>query len=478
MTRSSGEPIPNYRSVLTVGPRGPLLSEDHVFLEDIQRVARGRIPERLVHAKGTGAHGYFEVTHDISKYCAAKVFDTIGKRTPVFARFSISLSQLGSPDTVRSPRGAGFKMYTEEGNWDLTTLNEPIFPINQPLKALSMGKAIGPNPRSNLLDPNTFWDFFNLNPEMSHFMLLNFSDRGIPDGYRYLNMWAISTIKLINLHGEQVYARFQVRSDLGFRALDPRRAAQLAGTNPDYASQDLSDAITRGDYPSYTVSAQIMTFEEAESLEFNPFDNTKVWSQKRFPAQPIGKIVLNANTRNHWDESEQAAFAPNNFVPGMRPSPDKMLADRMFIYKDTQMHRLGVNHNQFPVNQPLNLVANYQREGRGVLVSQGSAPHYFPNSFGGPVESESAAELDPSYKLCGDVKRHEDVDPDHFSQPRDFWRNVIDEPHRRRLAANIAVSLRLAAKPMQRRTIETFSLIDPEIGLMLEAAIEAPVTEE
>lgn len=448
--------------------------EDHIFLEDIQHVNRGRIPERLVHAKGTGAHGYFEVTNDISKYCAAKLFNEIGKRTAVFARFSVSLSQLGSSDTRRSPRGAGIKFYTEDGNWDLTTLNEPIFPINTPLKALSMGKSNGPNPRSNLQDPNTFWEYYNDNPEMSHFMLLNFSDRGIPDGYRYLNMWAISTQRLINRHGEAVLARFQVRSNQGFRALDPIRAAQLAGADPDYASRDLSDAITRGDYPSYTVLVQVMTEEQAEKLPYDPMDNTKVWSQKPFPPLPIGKIVLTANTKNHWDESEQAAFSPANIVPGIRHSADKMLADRLFIYKDTQMWRLGVNHNQLPVNRPINPVANYQREGRGVFVSQGAAPHYFPNSFGGPVESVEAQELDTPYKASGDVKRYEEVEPDHYSQPRAFWRNVIDEPHRVRLVANIAASLRLTSPVIQQATVKTFSNVDDDLARMLDAALNSP----
>ena len=470
MTRPSGEPIGNYRTVKTVGPKGPVLMEDHVFLEDMQHMARGRIPERAVHAKGTGAHGYFEVTNDITKYCAAKLFSEVGKRTKLFARFSVSITSLGSADTNRGPRGAGFKMYTEEGNWDLTVLNEPVFPVNSPMKIVSMANSVERNPQSNLPDANARWDWFSYNPEGTHFQLLNFSDRGIPDGYRYLNMWGISTFTLVNQHGESVYTRFFVRSDLGFRALDPVRAVQLAGSNPDYASQDLSDAITRGDYPSYTLLIQVMTLQEAKDLRYDPFDNTKVWSQKKFNPIPVGKIVLTANTANHWDESEQAAFCPVNLVPGIRPSPDKVLADRMFVYQDTQVYRLGVNHNQLPINSPICPVANYLREGRGVYVSQGSAPVYFPNSFGGPVESQRAAELEPSYRVCGEVGRYEDED-DHFWQPRDFWKNVIDAPHRRRLAANIAQSLRTASRPVQRRVIEIFSKVDPEVGLFIQQAL-------
>lgn len=473
MTRSSGEPIANYRSVLTVGPRGPPLMEDHVFLEDIQHVNRGRIPERIIHAKGTGVHGYFEVTNDITKYCDSALFSEVGKRTPIFTRFSVAASQLGSADTsVRGVRGMGVKFYTEEGNWDLTLLSEPVFIINDTLKIFSSSNAGSPNPRSNLPDQNANWDFITQTPDMIHFVLWQHSDTGLPDGYRYMDTHALNTYKLINAHGEQVYVRFHIKSDQGVRNLTPERAIQLAGANPDYAAQDLIEAVQRGDFPTYSLKVQIMSFEQAEALDFNPFDVTMIWPQKDFPLIEVGRLTLNRNVQNHWDETEQAVFFPGSFIPGIRPSPDKVLAARIFSYQDTQNYRMGSNRYQLPINRPLNPVANYQRDGRNVYISQGAAPHYFPNSFGGTVESERAQELDPPYKWCGDVKRHDEVEIDYFSQSREFWRNFLDDDHRSRVVNNLATSLRTVEKAIQRRAIKMFSRVDEEISEKLEAALE------
>lgn len=474
MTRSSGEPISNYRTTITVGPRGPPLMEDHVFLEDIQHVGRGRIPERKFHAKGVGVHGYFEVTNDITKYCDAKIFSEVGKRTPQFTRFSIGISQLGSADTIpRGLRGMSTKFYTEEGNWDLSCLTEPVLIANEPGMLLSTSNAGNAETRSNLPDPNRVWDFATLFPESAHFFLLTHTDRGFPDGYRHANQWAINNYMMINQHGETIYARFHLLTDQGVRNLDPIRAGQLAGVNPDYFNEDLIQSINRGDYPSFTMFIQVMTDEQATELDYNPFNVTKIWSQKKFPLIPVGKLVMNRNVENHWDETEQSVYFPGNLVPGLRPAPgDRNFHGRIMIYRDTQLYRLGVNHGQLPINRPLFPVRNYQREGRGVFITQGSAPNYFPNSYGGPVESVRAQELDPPFKVCGDVMRHEEKNFDPYSQPGDFWRNVLDEEHKGRVVVNLTTSLRLTRKEIQERAIKLWENVDEDLGRRLAVALQ------
>lgn len=475
MTRSSGEPIGNYRSMVTVGPKGPPLMENVTFLEDIQHVSRGRIPERLFHARGVGAHGYFEVTNDISKYCDAKLFKEVGKRTPIFSRLSIGGSELGSAETInRGIRGVAIKFYTEEGNWDLTALSDPVLMVNDPLKIHGSSVSARPDPRSNLPNPSRVWDFISKTPEMIHFAMWQHTDNGLPDGYRYMDSFAQNTFKLINKHGEPTFCRFHIRTDQGVRNLTPAQATQLAGQNPDYYSQDLIEAINRGDYPSYSMHIQVMTMEQAQELEFNPFNVTMLWSEKQFPLIKVGRIVLNRNTANHWDETEQAVFMPGNFVPGIRAAEgDRNLASRMLLYQDTQIYRMGVNRNQIPINRPLVPVANYQREGRGVFVSQGAAPNYFPNSFGGPVESERAAELDPSYKVCADVVR-QDGEDDFYAQPRHLWQEILDEEHRKRLVNNLATSLRLAVKHVREAMLKQLGMVDERFAEMIQDALDNP----
>lgn len=451
--------------------------EDHIFIEDLQHTNRGRIPERIFHAKGIGAHGYFEVTHDITKYCAAKIFCEVGKRTPQFTRFSLGISHFGLADTIqRGLRGVATKFYTEEGNWDLTCVSEPVLAANDPLMPLNGANAFFNDPQRNWPVLENAWDWVTLFPESVHFMLITSTDRGIPDGYRHMNSFAINTYKLINRHGEAVYARFTWITEQGIKNIDPLRAVQLAGSNPDHYDQDLVEAINRGDYPWFKLCIQVMTFEEAEKLPFNPFSASKVWPHKQFPLIPVGRMVMNRNTANHHDETEQSAFWPGNLVPGIRASPDKNLTGRFMIYKDNHVHRLGVNYQQIPINQPLKRVTNYQREGRGVYVSQGSAPNYFPNSFGGPVESQEAQELDPSYRECGDVARH-DEDPDYYSQPREFWRNVLNDVEKQRTIFNIALTVRQVSIPLQKRTIALFGKVDQDIANRLEEELRKPAPQ-
>ena len=373
--------------MFSVGKRGPILLQDENYLDEMSHFDRERIPERAAHAKGAGAYGYFEVTHDITQYTTAKIFEKIGKRTPVSARFSTVAGEMGSADTLRDPRGFSIKFYTDDGNWDVVGLSFPIFFIRDPTLFPSFIHTQKRNPQTHLKDANMFWDFISLRPETTHQMMFLFSDRGIPDGYRYMNGFGTHAFKLINAKVEAVYCKFHFKSAQGIKNLDVHRAQELAGKDPDYATRDLFNAIGNGNYPSWDMSIQVMTFKEAEKFKFNPFDVTKIWSQKDFPLISVGRLTLDRNPNNYFAEVEQIAFAPSHLVPGIEPSPDKMLQGRLFSYPDSQRHRLGANFMQIPVNCPYRVsVRNFQRDGpMTVTDNQGGAPNYYPNSFSGPI---------------------------------------------------------------------------------------------
>ncbi|CAL1265604.1 unnamed protein product, partial [Larinioides sclopetarius] len=352
-------------------PRGPILLQDTVYIDEISHFDRERIPERVVHAKGAGAFGFFEVTHDITQYTRAKVFSEVGKRTPIAVRFSFVSGESGSADSSRDPRGFAIKFYTEEGNWDLVGNNTPVFFIRDPILFPVFIHSQKRNPVTHLKDADMFWDFLSLRPESTHQVSILFSDRGIPFGYRFMNGYGSDTFKLVNAENEAVYCKFIYKSDQGIRNLSPEASRELAGTDPDYATRDLYNAIARGDFPSWTFYIQVMTFEQARTWRFNPFDVTKVWPQKEFPLIEVGKLVLNRNPTNYFAEVEQIAFTVSNLVPGIEPSPDKMLQGRLFSYADTQKYRLGTNYLQLPVNCPYRVrPRNYQRDGEMTIYSQ------------------------------------------------------------------------------------------------------------
>ncbi|GFO01647.1 catalase [Plakobranchus ocellatus] len=325
LTTGTGAPTGNKNASLTVGPRGPILLQDFVFTDEMAHFNRERIPERVVHAKGSGAFGYFEVTHDITKYCKAKIFEHVGKKTPLAIRFSTVGGEKGSADTARDPRGFAMKFYTEEGNWDLVGNNTPIFFIRDPFLFPSFIHTQKRNPATNLKDPDMFWDFISLRPETTHQVSFLFSDRGTPDGYRHMNGYGSHTFKLVNKDGKAFYTKFHCKTDQGIKNLMADKAGDLAGSDPDYAQRDLYNAIDDGNFPTWTMYIQIMTFEEAEKSKFNPFDLTKVWPQGEYPLIPVGRLVLNRNPKNYFAEVEQIAFSPAHMVPGIEPSPDKML---------------------------------------------------------------------------------------------------------------------------------------------------------
>ncbi|XP_015931113.1 catalase [Parasteatoda tepidariorum] len=464
LTTASGCPIGDKLNSLTIGPRGPLLLQDAVYLEEMAHFDRERIPERVVHAKGAGAFGYFEVTHDITKYCKAKIFSEIGKKTPLLVRFSTVGGESGSADTVRDPRGFAVKFYTEDGNWDLVGNNTPIFFIRDPLLFPSFIHTQKRNPVTHLKDVDMFWDFISLRPETTHQVSFLFSDRGIPNGYRHMNGYGSHTFKLVNDDGEAVYCKFHYKTDQGINNLPVEKANELSGSDPDYSLRDLYNAIAAGKYPSWTFYIQVMTFKQAETWKFNPFDLTKVWSHKEFPLIPVGKMVLNRTPTNYFAEVEQSAFSPADLVPGIEPSPDKMLQGRLFAYTDTHRHRLGTNYLQIPVNCPYRArPRNYERDGpQCVTENQDGAPNYYPNSFSGP-EHNSKYKTTP-HKVSGDVDRYNSADDDNFTQAGIFYREVLNEAEKNRLADNIAGHLVDAKDFIQERAVKNFSQADPDYG--------------
>lgn len=471
LTTGAGAPIGNKTDVLTAGPRGPLLMQDVVFLDEMAHFDRERIPERVVHAKGGGAFGYFEVTHDITKYTKAKIFETIGKKTPLLIRFSTVGGESGSADTARDPRGFAMKFYTEEGNWDLVGNNTPIFFIRDTFLFPSFIHTQKRNPKTHLKDPDMFWDFISLRPETTHQVSFLFSGRGTPDGFRHMNGYGSHTFKLVNANEEAVYCKFHCKTDQGIKNFTRNEADRLAGVDPDYSLRDLYNAIANENFPSWTMYIQVMTFAEAEKFRWNPFDLTKVWPHSEFPLIPVGRFVLNRNPKNYFAEIEQSAFSPAHMVPGIEPSPDKMLQGRLFSYNDTHYHRLGANYLQLPVNCPYNAkVRNYQRDGPQTFNNQDDAPNYFPNSFSGPALNSVKAE--PTFQISGDVARYNSADDDNFTQAGTFWRQVLNEEERTELVDNIASHLCNAQEFIQQRAVRNFGQADAEYGSRLQERLK------
>jgi len=467
LTTSNGRPIETLTESMTVGPRGPIVLQDFTLIDSLAHFDRERIPERVVHAKGAGAFGYFEcTTNDGSKYCKSAIFTQIGKRCPIGLRFSTVGGESASADTARDPRGFAVKFYTEEGNWDLVGNNTPIFFIRDPILFPSFIHTQKRNPVTHLKDADAFWDFISLRPETTHQVSFLFGPRGTPDGYRHLNGYGSHTFKNVNSKGEACWVKYHFKTDQGIRNLSPEKADELAGSDPDYATRDLFNAIANKDFPSWTVYLQVMNLDEAKRANFNPFDITKVWSHRDFPLIEVGRIVLNRNPRNYFAEIEQIAFAPANMIPGIEPSPDKMLQGRLFSYNDTHRHRLGANYELLPVNKPLNSsVNNNQRDGpMRCDDNQSGAPNYFPNSFSGPVNVKSMAWLGEEVASGAIIARYDSSNEDNFSQCGNFYRNVLSEADRDQLTSNIAGNLSNAQEFIQMRAIANFAAADADYG--------------
>ncbi|CAG9856040.1 unnamed protein product [Phyllotreta striolata] len=463
VTTSFGNPIGEGAASLTVGVKGPILLQDQIFVDELAHFDRERIPERVVHAKGAGAFGYFEVTNDITKYTAAKVFSQIGKKTPIGVRFSTVGGESGSADTVRDPRGFAVKFYTEDGIWDLVGNNTPIFFIRDPIFFPSFIHTQKRNPQTHLKDPDMFWDFMSLRPETMHQLLFLFADRGIPDGYRGMNGYGSHTFKLVNKDGQVHFCKFHYKTDQGIKNLDVAKADVLAGSDPDYSIRDLYNAIADGNYPTWTFYVQVMTPQQAQNSPFDPFDLTKVWPHNQYPLIKVGKMVLNRNPENYFHEVEQIAFSPAHMVPGIEPSQDRMLQGRLFSYSDTHRHRLGPNYLQLPVNCPFQ-VRNYQRDGPMNYKNQGAAPNYFPNSFGGPDCDEVAKVLEPKFTVSGEVYRYDTSDSDNFSQAKVFVTKTLSKDAVDRLVSNLVGHLSGASDFIQERQVKHFRAVDKAFG--------------
>jgi len=463
-TTGFGVPIEDDQNSKTAGDRGPILMQDTHLLEKLGHFDRERIPERVVHAKGAGAHGYFEVTADVTRYTKAKFLSEIGKKTEIFARFSTVGGEKGSADAERDPRGFAIKFYTEEGNYDMTGNNTPVFFIRDPLKFPDFIHTQKRHPGTNLKDADMFWDFLSLTPESIHQVTILFSDRGTPRTFRHMNGYSSHTFKWYNDKGQYFWVQYHFKTEQGIQNLTRDEATELKGKDPDHATRDLHEAIERGEYASWRLEMQIMTPEQANEYCFDPFDITKVWFHTDYPPITIGRMVLNRNPENYFAEVEQSAFSPANFVPGIAASPDKLLQGRLFSYHDTHIHRLGVNYPMIPINRPKAAVNYYQRDGfMNVNKNGGGGPNYYPNSFGGPEPTPNVEE--PPFEVSGEAKRQPYTHPnDDFFQAGELYRRVMTDEDREHLISNITTHLYNAQERIQLRQTAIFYKADPEYG--------------
>lgn len=440
LTTASGRPFVENENTQSVGPRGPLLLQDYILHEKMAHFNRERIPERVVHAKGSGAFGTFTVTHDISKYTKAKIFNKIGKQTRMLWRFSTVGGEKGSADTERDPRGFAMKYYTEDGNWDLVGNNTPVFFLKDPKKFGDFIHTQKRDPHTNLKSPTMMWDYWSLNPESLHQVLILMSDRGTPVGYRQMNGYGSHTFSLINAKNERVWVKFHFKTAQGIKNFLNKEASDMRGIDPDFSQRDLVEAIQNGKFPRWNVKIQVMTDEQARNFRWNPFDLTKIWPHKEFPLIDVGVAELNENPKNYFAEIEQAAFAPAHIVDGIGYSPDKMLQGRLLSYPDAHRHRLGANYEQIPVNKCPYMVNNHQRDGQmRVDGNGGDAPNYWPNSFDGIYADASYKE--PAQALESTVAdwfdRNGENDNDHYTQPGNLFRDVMNAQDKQNTISNI-----------------------------------------
>ncbi|MFV0419493.1 MAG: catalase [Dysgonomonas sp.] len=475
MTTNQGIPVDNDQASITTDNQHMTLLSDTHLVEKLAHFDRERIPERVVHAKGAGAHGYFEVTNDLSKYSCASFLSQIGKKTDIFVRFSTVGGGRGSADTARDPRGFAVKFYTEDGNYDMVGNNTPVFFIRDAIKFPDFIHTQKKNPVSNLDDADAFWDFMSLTPESVHQATILFTDRGTPASYRQMHGFTSHAYMWYNKRGEHFWIKLHFKTDQGVKNLTKEEAATLAGTDPDHATRDLFDNIASGNHPSWSIYVQIMKPEEANRYEFDAFDVTKVWPQKDYPLIPVGKMTLNRNPENYFSEVEQAAFSPGNLVPGIAISPDKMLQGRVFSYPDTHRHRLGTNFDMIPVNRPKAQVNTYQRDGAMNMQSYG-APNYYPNSFEGSQPDKKHTV--PPVDVSGMATRHEykpsDID---YVQAGDLYGRVLSNYDKTNLVGNIVAHIQNAAKRIQLRQTAIFYKAHEEYGTRVASGLGLNINE-
>ena len=460
-----GAPVSNNQDSMTAGPRGPVLMQDVWYMEKMAHFDREVIPERRMHAKGSGAFGTFTVTHDITQYTKAKIFSEVGKKTEMFARFSTVAGERGAADAERDIRGFALKFYTEDGNWDIVGNNTPVFFFRDPMKFPDLNHAVKRDPRTNMRSPNTNWDFWTSLPEALLQVTIIMGDRGIPSSYRHMHGFSSHAYSFISKENKRTWVKFHFRSQQGIRNLTDKEAATVVGMDRESHQRDLYEAIEKGQFPKWTMYVQLMTEDQARAMETNPFDLTKMWHKKDYPLIPVGEFELNRNPSNYFAEVEQAAFNPASVVPGISFSPDRMLQGRLFSYGDAQRYRLGVNHAQIPVNSPKGVKHphSFHRDGAmRVDGNAGSELHYEPNSYGNWQE-DLRHEL--PLEDGGDIYRYDfrEDDHDYYSQPGELFR-AMTPAQQQVLFENTARNMGDSTMQIKHRHIFRCYQADPAYG--------------
>ncbi len=471
LTTSAGIPVADNQNSLTAGERGPLLVQDWQLFEKHAHFNRERIPERVVHAKGSGAFGTFTVTKDITKYTKAKIFSAVGKQTPCLVRFSTVAGERGAADAERDVRGFAIKFYTEEGNWDLVGNNTPVFFVRDPYKFPDFIHTQKRDPKTNLRNPTAMWDFWSLSPESLHQVTILFSDRGLPKSYRHMNGYGSHTYSFFDSNNQRVWVKFHFKTLQGIQNLTEAEAEKIVGQDRESHQRDLFESIEHGEFPKWRLMVQIMTEAEAKRTPYNPFDLTKVWPHGDFPLHEVGIMELNRNPENYFAEIEQAAFSPANVVPGIGHSPDKMLQFRIFSYADAHRYRLGVNYEQLPVNRPLCPVNTYHRDGAMRFDSNGGGSvNYEPNSFGGPKENPAYKE--PPLELAGAADRYDHrAGNDDYTQAGNLYR-LLPAAEKQRLHQAIAGAMKGVPAGIVERQLAHFAKADPAYAEGVRAALK------
>ena len=477
LTTDFGAPVVDNQNSMTAGPRGPLLAQDVWLNEKLANFVREVIPERRMHAKGSGAFGTFTVTKDITQYTRAAIFSKVGKKTEMFARFTAVAVERGGADAERDIRGFALKFYTEEGNWDMAGNNTPVFFLRDPLKFEDLNRVVKRDPRTNMRSARNNWDFWTLLPEAFHQVTIVMSDRGIPKSYRHMHGFGSHTYSFINAENERFWVKFHFRTQQGIENLSNAEAEALIGKDRESHQRDLYEAIERGEFPKWKMYVQIMPEAEAEKVPYHPFDLTKVWPKGDYPLIEVGEFELNKNPENFYADVEQAAFSPSNLVPGISVSPDKMLQARLFNYPDAQRYRLGVNYHQIPVNAARCPVHSNHRDGTTrVDGNYGSTLHYEPNSFGQWQEQPQYAE--PPLKINGDAAHwnFREDDSDYFSQPRALF-NLMNAAQKQALFDNTAAAMGDAPDFIKYRHIRNCNACDPAYGEGVAKALGLTVAD-
>ncbi len=476
LTHVAGAPVADNQNVLTAGKRGPMLLQDTWFLEKLAHFDREVIPERRMHAKGSGAFGTFTVTHDITKYTKAKIFSEVGKKTDTFVRFSTVAGERGAADAERDIRGFAIKFYTEEGNWDLVGNNTPVFFLKDPLKFPDLNHAVKRDPKTNMRSAKNNWDFWTNLPEALHQVTITMSDRGIPFSFRHMNGYGSHTYSLISKTNERIWVKFHFKTQQGIKCLTDQEAEAIIAKDRESNQRDLFQSIEKGNFPRWDLKIQIMPEKDASKCAFNPFDLTKVWSHKDYPLIDVGVLELNKNPENYFADVEQAAFNPANIVPGIGFSPDKMLQGRLFSYGDAQRYRLGVNHHLIPVNAPRCPFHSFHRDGQmRTDGNQGSTLAYEPNSYGEWQEHPNVKEPPLSIEGAADHWNHRE-DDDYYSQPRDLF-NLMSPEQKKVLFENTARAMGDAPREIKIRHIGNCKKADEAYGKGVAKALRIPMSE-